>query len=89
MRSIATDDPVAWCISVPVSPSATRLGCAKTAEQIEVLFGVETVVLYGIPDLPTVREEVRRGLRQITLFSCWLCCPAGGVTDGERLVVRA
>jgi len=57
MRRIATDDPVAWCISL----SVTRLRCAKTAERIEVLFGVATfgdprpIAFYGDPDPPTAR----------------------------------
>jgi len=34
-RTIATDDHVAWCVSL----SVTRLHCANTAERIEVLFG--------------------------------------------------
>jgi len=39
-RPIAIDDLVAWCNSV--SLSVTRLNPAKTAEQIEVLFGMDT-----------------------------------------------
>jgi len=35
----ATDDPVVWRVDLPV----TRLCCAKTAQQIEVLFWVKTV----------------------------------------------
>jgi len=41
MRPIATDDPVAWCVSV------TRLCCAKTAKRIKILFGVGTLVGQG------------------------------------------
>jgi len=39
MRSIATADPVAWCI---VSLCVTCLRRAKTAAQIEVLLQMET-----------------------------------------------
>jgi len=39
IRTIATDIPVAWCFIV--SQSVTRRRCAKTSEQIEVLFAVE------------------------------------------------
>jgi len=38
MRPVATDDPVAWCVC------RARLRCAKTAERIEVLFGVDTIL---------------------------------------------
>jgi len=62
-RSIAINDPVAWvsvsflvCLSVWLSRDFTRLRCANTAEQIEVLLGVEfptdtiNIVLHGISD---------------------------------------
>jgi len=59
----------------------TQTGCAKTAERIDVLFGVETsgdpisIVgpLDGVP-YPTARREVRCGLRQITLATCPCSC---------------
>jgi len=51
MRPIATHDPVVWC----VSQSVARLHCTKTAERIEVLFGVET--LYRMGSLDTLRRE--------------------------------
>jgi len=41
MWPIATDDSVDWCVSQSVTP-LTRLRCAKAAEQIEVLFRLET-----------------------------------------------
>jgi len=41
MQPIATDDPVAWCVSLM---SVTRLRCAKTAERIEFLFAENTFV---------------------------------------------
>jgi len=56
-RPIATDNPLAWCVSLPV----TWLLCTKTAKRIEVLFGVENLedtrhtVLNGDLDLPTAR----------------------------------
>jgi len=52
VRTTTIDDP-GVCLSV------TRVGCAKTAEQIDVLFEVETsvsprnIALDGIPDFPT------------------------------------
>jgi len=39
MPSMATDKPVAWCVNL----SGTRLRCAKAAERIDALFGVETL----------------------------------------------
>jgi len=39
MWTIATGDPVAWCVSL----TATRVRCAKTAERIEVLFVAATL----------------------------------------------
>jgi len=53
-----------------------RLRCAKTAEQIKMLFEVKTlgsqgtyIVLHGIPDHPREGKgrEIRCGRRQITL----------------------
>jgi len=41
MRPIATDDSVKSCVSIRVS--VMRLRCAKTAEQIDVLFGIKTL----------------------------------------------
>jgi len=47
--------------SVRLSRGSTRLHCAKTAEQIKMLFGMNTlgsprdIVLYWGPDLPTDR----------------------------------
>jgi len=43
--------------------STTRLRCAKTAEQIEVLFGIEArgdqenIILDGAPEYPTAKER--------------------------------
>jgi len=57
MRPIATDDPVAWTVSL----SVTRLSCAKTSKQIEVLVEVKTlgdpkhVLLDGDPEASTAR----------------------------------
>jgi len=39
MRTIATDDPVAWSVCLSVK----RLRPAKTAKRIQVLFGVEAL----------------------------------------------
>jgi len=39
LRPIAIDDLVAWCVCL----CATRLRSAKTAEQIEVLFWMDTL----------------------------------------------
>jgi len=52
IQPIATDDPVAWCVSLPVS--VTQLRCAKTDEQIEIPFGVE---IFGEPG-HTVLDEI-------------------------------
>jgi len=68
MQTIAIDDPG----SLSVSLFATR---AKTAERIDVLFGMETpgdprnIVLDGVP-LARRAKGVRWGFYQITL---WLC----------------
>jgi len=44
---VATDDLVAWFFSLSLCWSVTlfvtRLNCAKTAERIDVLFGVDTL----------------------------------------------
>jgi len=54
MRTIAIDDP-------GVCQSVTRAGCAKTAERIDVLFGVKThgdpknIALHGGAHLLTVK----------------------------------
>jgi len=42
MRTIVTNVPVAWCVCKSVCLPATCLCSAKTAERIEVLFGLET-----------------------------------------------
>jgi len=61
MRPIATDGPVAGCVSQFVSLTLMRLRCSKTDERIDVLFGMETVedsrqvVLDGGSGLPTSR----------------------------------
>jgi len=39
MRPIATDNPVAWCVSLFV----TKLSCLKAVERIKVLFEAETL----------------------------------------------
>jgi len=63
MRPCATDDPVA-CVSVCLS--VTRMRCAKTAERIDMLLGVETSgdpnrsVLDGCADVPTDTERRRQ-----------------------------
>jgi len=55
MQTIVTDDP-SVCLSVCLSRGSTRLHCAKMAEQIKMLFGVNTrggprnIVLHGSPD---------------------------------------
>jgi len=48
MLTIAPNVPVAWCVNsllvcLLVYQSVTRLRLAKPAEQIEILFGVETL----------------------------------------------
>jgi len=51
------------CVCVCVSRGSSQLRCAKTAEQIKMLFGVNTVgvsgtlCLHGGPDPPTDREK--------------------------------
>jgi len=61
MRTIAIDDPVAW-VSQSVSLSVTHVGCAKTAERIDVLFGLESpgdprnILLHGGPHPPRQGE---------------------------------
>jgi len=64
--------------SVCLSRGSTRLHCAKTAEQIKMLFGVnslgsqENIVLERSPDLPSARKMgIRCSLRHITLASCY------------------
>jgi len=59
-----------------------RARCAKTAERIDILFGVETPRVLG-PEEHYIRCEsqsphgegrgIRRGLRQITLSTCCFC----------------
>jgi len=88
MQPIATDDPVAWCVSL----FATLLSWAKTAERIEVLFVVETspkthTVVDGGPYSEGRRvgenfahrnmniAHIQCGLRQITLASCHSLLP--------------
>jgi len=56
MRTIAIDDP-------GVCLSDTRASCAKTAERINVLFGVEVPIPHG------EGEGIRCGLCQITLVT--------------------
>jgi len=57
VQDIATATDVS-CLSVPLSHGLTRLYCAKTAERIEILFGLNTlgglrsIVLDGSPDPP-------------------------------------
>jgi len=71
---------VSVCQSVCLSRGSTRLHCAKTAERINTLFGVNSfegqwnIVLNGSPDPLTAREKgIRCSLRQITLTSCCRC----------------
>jgi len=53
-----------FTMSVCLSYGSTRLHCAKTAEQIKILFGVNTlggprnIVLDRPPDPPTARGEI-------------------------------
>jgi len=65
MRITAIDDPVAWA---SVNLFVMRTACAKKAERIDVLFGVETpqyprqTVLDGGPHMggphpPTARDD--------------------------------
>jgi len=55
----ATDDPVAWCVSLSLCQSVTLLNCAKPAERIDVLFGVEPrhIALNWSFDIPTRGER--------------------------------
>jgi len=76
MQTTVTDVPGA-CPSICLSRSSTRLHCVKTAERINILFGVNTlgglrnIVLDRGTDPPTARERVIRcTLCQITLASC-------------------
>jgi len=46
MWLIATDDPVAWCVSLSVTP----LSCAKTAERVETVLDPMHTVLDGRSD---------------------------------------
>jgi len=55
MRTVATDDPVAWCQSV------TCLRCAKTTKRIEALFAAH---------LNRWESRIRCGLFQVTLAAC-------------------
>jgi len=70
MRTIVVDDP-------SVCQAVSRAECLKTAEQIDVLFGVNTsadprnIVSDGSPYPPRQGEKVRCGLYQITLSVCF------------------
>jgi len=63
MQTIVTDDR-GVCQAVCLSHSLTRLHCAKMAEQIKMLFGVNTpgspcnIVLDGGHDPTTLRGRV-------------------------------
>jgi len=65
MQTIVTDNSRV-CQSVCLSRSSTGNHCAKTAEQMKMLFGVNTlggprnIVLDGGPDPPTARGRVIR-----------------------------
>jgi len=76
MWTIATDDPVAWCICLSVYHALRH--AKTTAERIDALCRVETLVGHGNifsdggPDSPR-REEVdesRCDYRQITSYTC-------------------
>jgi len=62
MRPIATDDPVAWCVSLFVCLSS-GCGLCRQEHYCEVLFRVEIfgdsrhIILNGTPDLPSARGE--------------------------------
>jgi len=76
MRPIATNDPVAWCVSFFVCHAAAL---CKTAERIEVMFSVEIfrgpryVMSDGGPDPLTAREVDAAFLKVLLLFSSLLC----------------
>jgi len=61
---------------VSLSCGSTRLHCAKTAERIRIVFGVNTlespwnVLLHGSPDSQQRGTGIRCSLHQITLASC-------------------
>jgi len=81
MQKIVTDD-LGVCLSVSLSvchAAQLSFDCAKMAEQIKMLFGVNTrgglrnMVLDGGPnsEFPYSEERgIRCSLRQITLSSC-------------------
>jgi len=50
MSPTVIDDPVARCVNLCLSVrlSVTRLRRAKTAKQIELMFGIKTVEVEGI-----------------------------------------
>jgi len=60
MQTIVTD---VYSVSICLSCGSTRLHCAKMAEQIKILFGVNTlggprnIVLDGHPDPPKAKGD--------------------------------
>jgi len=66
------------CLSVCLLGDLTRLYCAKTAEQIKILFRVNTlegpsnIVLDGILIPHRKKRGFRCSFRQITLSSCYV-----------------
>jgi len=65
MRTIAIDDPVA-----PVPVSHAR-GCAKTAELIDVLFGVETLILHDSSEVKAIIVYIT--FRCCNILGCISC----------------
>jgi len=59
MWTIVTDPSVAWFVCQSVCPPDTHKRAVKTAERIDVLFWVETLICieWGISMAPTARGE--------------------------------
>jgi len=63
MRPIATDDSVAFCVSL----SVTRLRCAKMTERIEILFRAET---FGKLRTQSTLYEIRVPIPYVNVAHC-------------------
>jgi len=70
MRTIATDDPVAWCVCL----SVTRLRPAKAADQAPVLWrswgGAQGTLYQTSIPICLTDSIIRCGLRQINFTIC-------------------
>jgi len=86
----ATDDSMTWCVCLCLYHSAylsvTRLCCVKTAERIEVLFGMETlwhprhILFDGRIGPPTARGLMRSLLNYFGLL------PLRGLWENKQLL---